>query len=314
MHRTLRELVVAASLPMAIAGCRRPGAPATTVAMVNGEPITVEDVERDLAQARLDSAGLGPRSSQELEVARKGELDRLIQRTELLQAARQEGVASADADVDRALLAMKSDYAGTSFEELRADEEISPADLRARLRNQLTIRKLFKEQVFSRVVVTPQEVEAYYQAHPAEFDRPEQVHAEQVVVKTAEEAQALRAAIKAGTSFEEVARKRSLSPDGKRGGDLGWFSRGMMPPIFDQICFSLPVGQLSDVVASTYGFHLFRVLDARRASHETLAEASPAIEAKLREEKNAKAEQAFVDGLAQKARVTVDRAALARVR
>ncbi|MHB1844503.1 MAG: peptidylprolyl isomerase, partial [Deltaproteobacteria bacterium] len=87
-----------------------------------------------------------------------------------------------------------------------------------------------------------------------------------------------------------------------------------MPPIFDEICFSLPVGQLSDVVASSYGFHLFRVLEKRPAAKESPEEALPTIEAKLREEKSSKAEQAFVEGLKQKAQVTVDQAVLARVR
>ncbi|MHB1844502.1 MAG: peptidylprolyl isomerase, partial [Deltaproteobacteria bacterium] len=204
MRAGVREgLLLAATACGALLGCRRPGAPAAVVATVNGEPVSVDDFKRSLAQARLDSAGLGPRSGNELELARQEELDRLIERTELLQAARQAGVSASEAEVDQAFLAMKADYAGTSFDELLADEEISPGDLRQRLRDQIVIHKLFREQVFSRVVVTPQEVEAYEAAHPADLDRPEQVHAEQIVVKTEEGAQALRAAIKGGSSFED---------------------------------------------------------------------------------------------------------------
>ena len=308
--------VVALLAPPVLAGCRRSptGAPAAVVATVNGQPITALDFQKELAQARLGSKGLGPRSEGEFQSSRKGELDRLIERTELLQAARQAGISPSDEDIEKALLALRSDYPGTSFDELLADEEISPADLRARIRDQLTVHKLFAENVFSRVAITEGEIEAFYAAQPHEFDHPEQVHAEQIVVKTDEEAQALRTAIKGGASFEELARKHSLSPDGKSGGDLGWFSRGMMPPLFDEICFPLPTGLLSGVVSSSYGFHLFRVLDRRPAGRLSFEEAKPEIEAQLRREKNAKAEAAFVGQLRAKAQLSVDEAAVARAR
>jgi peptidyl-prolyl cis-trans isomerase C/foldase protein PrsA len=285
------------------------------VATVNGETISALDFKKDLAQSRRGSEGLGPRSEEEFRDARNAELQRMIERVELLQAARQAGIAGSDDEVEKSYLAMRADYPGTSFDELLADEEISPVELRSRLRDQLTVRKLFVQTVFSRVAVTEPEIEAYYAAHSQEFGHPEQVHALQIVVKTEEEAQALKTAIKGGTlSFEDAARKHSLSPDGKQGGDLGWFGRGMMPPIFDEVCFSLPVGSLSDVVTSSYGFHLFRVLERRTAGSTSLSEAKAQIEAKLRQEKNTKAEAAFVDELKAKSRVAIDEAAVSRVR
>ncbi|HUB09114.1 MAG TPA: peptidyl-prolyl cis-trans isomerase [Myxococcales bacterium] len=311
-----RFLCLSATLGV-LDGCRRDGgaAPSPVVATVNGEAITAVDLKRELAQSRRGSQGLGPRSEEEMQVARKAELQRIIERTELLQSARQAGVQATEEDVDKAYLAMRADYPGTSFDELLADEEISPTELKGRLRDQLTIRKLFSQNVFSRVAVTEPEVEAYYASHKAEFDRPEEVHAEQIVVKTEEEAQALRTAIKAGKlTFEDAARKHSLSPDAKDGGDLGWFGRGTMPPIFDEVCFSLTPKDLSDVVSSSYGFHLFRVLEKRPAGPTPLDEAKTRIEAKLRSDKNAKAEQAFLDALHAKATVSIDEQAAARVR
>ncbi len=308
----LAALVVASGV-----GCRKgvQGAQAPIVATVNGEAISALDFKKVLAQSRRGSEGLGPRSEEEFQASRKAELQRMIERVELLQAARQAGISSSEDEVEKSYLAMRADYPGTSFDELLADEEISPVELRARLRDQLTVRKLFVQTVFSRVAVTEPEIEAYYAAHPQDFGHPEQVHAEQIVVKTEEEAQALKAAIKGGTqSFEDAARKHSLSPDGKSGGDLGWFGRGMMPPIFDEVCFALPVGSLSDVVTSSYGFHLFRVLERRAAGSTSMADAKGQIEAKLRQEKNAKAEAAFVESLKAKSQVTIDEAAASRVR
>jgi peptidyl-prolyl cis-trans isomerase C len=316
-RRRLGCLAFAALLSSTLGGCQKgaAGAQAPVVATVNGEAITAIDFKKDLAQSRRGSEGLGPRSEEEFQASRKAELQRMIERVELLQAAHQAGIVGSDDEVEKAYLAMRADYPGTSFDELLADEEISPVELRARLRDQITVRKLFVQTVFSRVAVTEPEIEAYYTAHPQEFGHPEQVHAEQIVVKTEEEAQALKTAIKNGTtSFEDAARKHSLSPDGKQGGDLGWFGRGMMPPIFDDVCFPLPVGTLSDVVTSSYGFQLFRVLERRAAGSTSLGDSKAQIEANLRQEKNSKAEATFLDDLKAKSQVSIDEAAVARVR
>ncbi len=313
MPRPRRGLT--AVLGLLLSGCPRgaPGTPAV-IARVNGEAITALDFRKDLAMSRRGSEGLGPRSEEELRSYQKDELRRLIQRTELLQVARRYGIVATDVEVDKEFLSMRADYPGTSFDELLADEEISPVDLRTRLREQLTVQKLFTREVFSRVVVTEPEIERYEATHAADLARPDQVHAEQIVVKTDEEAQALRAAIEAGKlSFAEAAKKHSLSPDAREGGDLGWFSHGMMPPVFEEVCFGLPVGVLSEVIPSSYGFHLFRVLERRPAGALTPAEAHARIEATLREEKNALAEAAFLADLASKGHVTVDEAAAARV-
>jgi peptidyl-prolyl cis-trans isomerase C len=308
--RTALALLAAAS------ACWRgqPTGAAAVVTTVNGDAVTALDLKHELVREKRESGGLGPRSEAELQGARELALKRLIERTELLQEARRVGISVLDEDVERSYLALKADYPGTSFDELLADEEISPQDLHDRLREQLIVRNLFRQQVFSKVAVTDEELKHAYETRSAELTHPEQVRAEQIVVKTEEEAQALLAQLKHGSqSFEGLAKKHSLSPDARQGGDLGWFSRGMMPPIFEEICFSLPVGQVSEVVPSTYGFHLFKVLGRRPAGKPTFDEVRTELEGKLRREKDAAAEQAYVEGLKAKATVEIDRKALAKV-
>jgi peptidyl-prolyl cis-trans isomerase C len=304
------------ALLLTVSSCWRgqPTGLAAVVTTVNGDPLTALDFKHELMREKRESGGLGPRSEAELQTARELALKRLIERTELMQEARRVGVSVLDEDVDKAYLALRADYPGTSFDELLADEEISPQDLRARLREQLIIRQLFRQQVFNKVTVTDDELKRTYDGRSAELTRPEQVRAEQIVVKTEEEAQALLAQVKRGSpTFEELAKRRSLSPDARQGGDLGWFSRGMMPPIFEEVCFSLPVGQVSEVVPSTYGFHLFKVLGRRPAGKPTFEEVRAELEGKLRREKDASAEKAYVDELKAKANVQIDRKALAKI-
>jgi len=282
------------------------------IAKVNGEAVPALVLKQELARERHESQGLGPRTAEELDAARKLDLQRLIERTELLQEARKNGVSAGEDEVEKAFLALRADYPGTSFDELLADEEISPADLKARLAEQVTIRKLMNRQLSGKTTPTDAELQRAYEA-AKNLDRPEQVRAEQIVVKTEEEAQSLQQALKQGQSFEDLARRHSLSPDAKLGGDLGWFERGAMPPIFEQVCFALPEGKVSDVVASSYGFHLFKVVGHRPARHAAFDEVKPELLQKLTHEKLAAAEEAYLAELRARSVVTVNDKAVERV-
>jgi peptidyl-prolyl cis-trans isomerase C len=68
----------------------------------------------------------------------------------------------------------------------------------------------------------------------------------------------LRAKSEAGEEFAELARQHSDCPSGSSGGDLGSFGRGQMVPEFDQAVFDLEVGALSDVVETSFGYHLIQ--------------------------------------------------------
>ncbi len=90
----------------------------------------------------------------------------------------------------------------------------------------------------------------------------EQVHARHILVATEAEAQAAIKRIKAGEKFADVAKAVSTDTATKdKGGDLGWFPKGIMVPEFDAVAFSLPVNQISDPVKTSYGYHVIEVLE-----------------------------------------------------
>ncbi len=269
-------------------------------------------LRQELARERHESQGLGPRTAEELDAARKLDLQRLIERTELLQESRKVGITASEDEVEKAFLALRADYPGTSFDELLADEEISPADLRTRLGEQVTVRKLLSHELAGKTIPSDVELQHAYES-AKDLDRPEQVRAEQIVVKTEEEAQALQQALKQGQSFEDLAKKHSLSPDAKQGGDLGWFERGAMPPIFEQVCFALAEGKVSDVVASSYGFHLFKVIGRRPARHASFQELKPELVQRLTHDKLAAAEEAYLADLRTRSVVSIGEKAVERV-
>ncbi|MCA9311855.1 MAG: peptidylprolyl isomerase [Phycisphaerales bacterium] len=85
--------------------------------------------------------------------------------------------------------------------------------------------------------------------------------ARHILVDTEQQARDLKQQIETGeASFEDLARKHSKCPSGKSGGDLGTFGPGRMVKEFDQVVFSdLPVGQVSDVVRTQFGYHILEV-------------------------------------------------------
>ncbi len=83
--------------------------------------------------------------------------------------------------------------------------------------------------------------------------------ASHILVKTQEECENMKKQIENGTDFAEMAKKHSLCPSGKQGGELGEFSPGQMVKEFDQVVFSEEVGKVHGPVQTQFGFHLINI-------------------------------------------------------
>lgn len=90
-----------------------------------------------------------------------------------------------------------------------------------------------------------------------------EVRASHILVKTRPEAVQIKKEINKGASFEEYAKKYSLCPSGRNGGDLGFFRRGQMVPEFEDEAFNLPIGEVSNPVGTQFGWHLIKVTAKR---------------------------------------------------
>jgi parvulin-like peptidyl-prolyl isomerase len=93
-------------------------------------------------------------------------------------------------------------------------------------------------------------------------DTQEQVHARHILVATPEQAADVLTQLQAGADFATLAAQVSTDPGSKdKGGDLGWFGRGVMDKPFEDAAFALQPGQLSDVVHGANGYHVIQVLE-----------------------------------------------------
>ena len=306
-------LIIAVAL---FAGCpqqQKPRQDPTVVATVNGEVISRAEFERLLTREAQAMEGTGPRTPEQVEPYKQTLLETQIDKALLLQAARSAGVTVTPEEVDRRVLALSSEYPAGTFDEVLAKTQTSRAALTRSTRDQLTIEKLFAEQVDSRVGVTEEQIRRFYEEHAADFAEPEQVHAHQIVVKGLDEAKRVQQQLWQGKKFPDLARRYSLSPDARVGGDLGFFPRGQMPQAFDDVVFKLSVNGTSEVVSTEYGFHLFRVTEKKAARKRELSEVRAVIEDRLLANLRADAQKAYVADLKGKATIAINDETLLQV-
>lgn len=179
---------------------------------------------------------------------------------------------------------------------------------------------LDKSKMLSEVQVSADDLRAYYNDHRDSYRVPEEVKVRHILIKTPppgadgkvddkavqearKKAEDVLKQVKAGGKFEDLAKKYSEDPgSGKQGGDLGWIGRGRTVPEFEKAAFSLPKGQISDLVKSTFGFHIIEVEDKHEAHVKTLDEVKSEIEPLIRQQKVARLIENAGNGLLDQAR------------
>lgn len=305
---------------IALGGCHRPPALPPAVAFVGHQAIRAPELEAELDLARRDlvprrdpsepAVAPGP---QELHVLRRTVLDELIDRRLLLAQARQAGITVTAAEVDQALAARRESSSQTAATKGNDPPEPASARLRKLTHDELVIDRFLVRQVAARVAVTPDEERSYYDAHPDAFTRPEEVRCSQIFVARREDAQALKLQLARGADFASLAKAQSTSSDRTRGGDLGWFGHGQMPPELEQACFALQKGQTSDVVRSPYGFHLLRQTGRRPAALLPFAQVEEQLHLLLTRERVAQAEHDYIEKLRREAGVSLVEAEIDKV-
>lgn len=275
------------------------------IATVNGEVISRADFEQQLAREAQAMEG-APRTPEQVAPYKQALLDTLVARLLLLQAARAASVTVTSEEVDRRVLALSSEYPAGTFDQALAQSQTSRAALIRTTREALIIEKLFQQEVFTRVAVTEEQIRSYFEEHAESFTEPEQVHGQQIVVKGLDEAKRIQQQLWGGKKFSDLARRYSLSADAKVGGDLGFFTKGLLPPVFDEVMFRLAPGSTSEVVSTEYGYHLFKVLEKKPARKRELVEVRATIEQKLLSQLRTEAQRQYVEGLRAKADVKVN--------
>ncbi len=139
--------------------------------------------------------------------------------------------------------------------------------------------------VIERVTVDDSEAEAYFDAHPAQFQAGEQVKESHILVDSEEEAKKAAEEIAAGKAFSDAAREYSTCPSKEKGGDLGYFGKGQMAPEFERAAFGAQAGETVGPVQTQFGYHLIRVEDKKQEEGVRFSDIKEQLKEKLLQQK-----------------------------
>lgn len=252
-----RLLIPAAALLLAGLACTQaPSLPSVPTpaptplpyaATVNGVPIARADYEKRLGiqKALIQGIDLGSDQGRAIEAQLSVDtLNQLIDFQVLKQAAAAQGVTVTPEEIDQRL---KDPAGGEAWNVMRAslsDQAADPEYYRTLIEQQILSEKMMAK------VITDVPATA------------EQVRIRRIAVETEADARAVKAELAAGKDFAEVAQARSIDPESRsRGGDVGFYPRGIVAPEVEQVAFSLPVGGISDPFKTPLGYEIIQVAE-----------------------------------------------------
>lgn len=267
-----------------LAACATAGG---SIATVNGQPISRADFEQKL----------------EASPVARNVLQQMVQEALIEQYAKNNNLTVTDAEISQREDQLKANFPNGSWDEMLKARNLSEADVKTALREQIILDKALAKDV----TISPAQVKQYFDKNHAAFDKPEEVQARHILVPDLKTADQVEAQLKAGKNFADLAKQYSTDPGSKdKGGDLGFFRRGQMVPAFDKVAFTLPVGAISQPVKSPFGYHIIQVEAKQPGQTATLANSTERITEMLRQQQEAPLIQPFLQGLQQKATITTD--------
>jgi len=302
-------LLLAAGCILFQASCKH-APPANVAAVVNGHPITYMELEKTY---RTQYPQQPEAMNKDLVMSQKLDLlSSLIINEVLLQRAEKLGLTAVDADVDTEINKMKAPFTKEGFDRQLADRHMTIGDLRAQIRQQLTVQKLVNKEITSQINITDADVANFYNANKASFNLAEaQVHIAQILVtpdpntpirnlrnsKAHNDAEArakiqnLEAQLKQGADFAQLAQNYSEDPDSApNGGDRGFIPESALAsssPELRKLILSMEPNQISPILPSPDGYRILKLISKESAGQRELND--PNVQQSIRENlRNAK--------------------------
>ncbi|HVR37449.1 MAG TPA: peptidyl-prolyl cis-trans isomerase [Thermoanaerobaculia bacterium] len=259
MHARRVALLIVLATIVAI-GCRKkPATPPDVIVRVTDRMLTLADFKRYLVRnTGTDLAQMTPEVASAL-------LDQFIEEIILAEYAGSHGV---EVPAERIAEAVRTEAGSTVIEK----------------RDEMRRQKLMSDVTAEVPDPTENEARTYYEEHQNEFRSGEEVHVRQILVHDEALASDILAKLRKGASFADLSNEYSHAPNAKRGGDIGFVSRGELPKMFEDEIFRLQPGQFSEVIRTDSSFHIFRVDERRAPGIVDFESAAPVIAARLKED------------------------------
>lgn len=245
------------------------------VAVVGDGVITRNELRARLAVAlkQLERQGT-PLPPQD--VLERQMLERMIMDSAQFAYAKESGLRIDDVQLDQAIgrIAANNNMSLAQFRAALQKDGIGYSEFREEIRGEMIMARLREREVESRLVVSDSEIDNYLANQAASgggdeyrlahilLRAPESVTPEQLA-KLRQRGEQAQARARAGENFAELTAVYSDAPDALQGGELGWRKLDRLPQLYAEATARLQAGGVSDLLRSSAGFHIVKLLDKR---------------------------------------------------
>ncbi|MCY0864889.1 MAG: peptidylprolyl isomerase [Sulfobacillus sp.] len=303
---------VVAATALMIAGCGTTSSPTAApkpLAVVNGQAITESDWQVAVAATNLLQGvtlptGASAKKQQVKELASEIAVEQWALKHHLITEAKahQEATQFLDENVALAL------GGTTAMQSTLKHYHLTTATLTNFLTQQMVLQAAFAQETAKVPAVSASTAEAYYKAHPSQFQTPAQVLVRHILVKQKSLAESILAQVEAdhGANFAALAKKYSIDTGTKdKGGSLGWVdtgaASGFVQPFYEEMD-KLKPGQFG-IAHSQFGYHVIEVEAEKPATLEPFSSVESQIEQQLTQNQKYQQFQTFSNGIVKTAHV-----------
>jgi len=281
--------------------------------VVNDEMITDGEIQRVIQPIyeKYKTMYSGPKLIEKLEEMKQKIAEQMIDDKLILCEAKRLNVEVDEKEIDKKVDdVIKRMGSRDLFERGLAQQHLTTKDLRMKYKEQLITKKLVDQKIGSRIMITPVEIANYYSKNSAEFTQPEEVKLWNIFIPLKDTADAQKSAslakdiskrLKEGCDFAGLAKLYSQGPNASEGGPMGYVRRGYLLPEIDKVVFNMKDGEISGIVQTGVGYHIFKVEERRLARTLSIAEAKRDIEEAIFRQKVSEKLKGWVDSLKKNA-------------
>jgi len=283
---------------------------------INGEPLPQEAI--DFEYRRLQQYYSSHMTPEQLRTnedkMRKQAVEQAIGAKLLLQEAARLDLQVPTNLIDRKIQPIIEQSGGADIFAQRLQENgITEEQLRENIAEGCKVDLLIERICEGLSDPTEEEMQEFFENNKEHYVQPERVAASHILIRPASDSdqdrvvaesrlEGIAAEIQAGKDFGELASQHSECPSGKQqGGSLGWFSRGMMVPEFEEAAFNMAVGEISDIIETQFGFHIIMKTAEDEGGQAGFEEARDKIRDLMRHDRRGKCVAAYVTDLKGKA-------------
>ena len=262
---------------------------------VDGKEISQEAIDYELQRlVQFYSPYMPPKQiEKQMDILREKAKQQAIGTALLLRDARSKHIAIPDSEVEQAFVRLVSSTGGEqAFESMLTRQGLTADEVRSSILTGKQVDRLVAQVTADIPEPTDEEIREYYEAHSDDYKNPERSSAQHILIKPKSDTEQdkqeakhrlseIRKEFEDGSDFSDLAAKHSDCASGqKTAGQLGWISRDTMVPEFEEVLFSTPIGEVSQIVETSLGYHIILPSDyeeARPASFEDARETVRAL-------------------------------------